>query len=174
MQYPVEFDRKLSEAVAKLPESARAPLAVVTNMAAPGVLAFIFLVWFLLFRNHAAVSGALLVFAFTPLAEILKLFTRRTRPKTLYVENMKIKTYSFPSGHAYVSALIFSFAAYLCFQYLAAPLGIILATIFVVLIVLVGLSRVYLGAHFPSDVLAGWALGVFVTTLILTKGPALL
>lgn len=61
-------------------------------------------------------------------------------------------TYGLPSGHAQSSATFWGVIA----PWIRRPWGIILA---VVLPFLIGLSRVYLGVHFPTDVLAGWALG---------------
>lgn len=61
-------------------------------------------------------------------------------------------TYGLPSGHAQTSAAFWGTAAPL----FKRPWGLVLA---LVLPFLVGLSRIYLGVHFPTDVFAGWALG---------------
>lgn len=71
---------------------------------------------------------------------------------------------SLPSGHATMSATVFSAIVLLAWPYLAA-LGRTLATAGAVLWVgAVGTTRVYLGVHWFSDVLAGWALGVGAAT----------
>lgn len=69
-------------------------------------------------------------------------------------------TYSFPSGHAMGSMTIATVLVLLCWS-VRTPWGwkwrwpvTVLATTFVLL---VGLSRIYLGVHYPSDILAGWA-----------------
>ena len=71
-----------------------------------------------------------------------------------------VLTYSYPSGHALLSSAIYiSFAAIIA--ELAAShwtRAYIVACAFL-LAGLVGISRVYLGVHYPSDVLAGWAIG---------------
>jgi undecaprenyl-diphosphatase len=118
----------------------------------------------LISNQPAKLKGLILLACLIPLAEFIKLFVRRTRPKSLYVEQKQFKTYSFPSGHAYVSALM---SGYVVYQ--ISP-GNILSMAIVALIatfaILVGVSRVYLGAHFPTDVVAGWILAVSVLSVI--------
>src|SRR5690606_17887560 len=73
---------------------------------------------------------------------------------------VEVQTWSFPSGHATSSAVVYLTLGALLTRVQprrrikAYVLGVALA-----LTLLVGLSRVYLGVHWPSDVLAGWALG---------------
>jgi undecaprenyl-diphosphatase len=98
---------------------------------------------------------------------VLKQFLHRTRPDTLYVTHMKFKSYSFPSGHAFGSVVVYGLLAYLAFKYLPQPWNVLAAVILGILILLVGLSRVYLGAHFPTDVLGGWILGAIALILII-------
>jgi len=89
----------------------------------------------------------------------IKYLVHRTRPETLFVQNMKIKSYSFPSGHAFGSMVIYGLLAYLAYTKLPQPWNAWAAIILALLILLIGTSRVYLGAHFPSDVVIGWLLG---------------
>ena len=87
-------------------------------------------------------------------AEGMKLLIRRKRPCSLPdgpIAHIKIpQTYSFPSGHACSSATVSSML-YLSNQPYAFLFG---CFAFVV-----GISRIYLGVHYPSDVLVGWMLG---------------
>jgi undecaprenyl-diphosphatase len=90
--------------------------------------------------------------AVAPLAEgAVKLLVGRTRPDAL--------SYGFPSGHATAAAAYFG-----ALLYLAEPLPPLwrraLRVAAVALIVLVGIARVMLRAHWPSDVLGGFALGL--------------
>jgi len=89
----------------------------------------------------------------------IKHVIHRTRPETLFVQNMKIKSYSFPSGHAFGSMVIYGLLAYLAYTRLPHPWNIWVTITLSVLILLIGTSRIYLGAHFPSDVAIGWLLG---------------
>jgi undecaprenyl-diphosphatase len=69
--------------------------------------------------------------------------------------------YSYPSGHSMGSAAILTTFAILSWQYVrSAGQRAVIALVAALLIGLVGMSRVYLGVHYPSDVAAGVALGV--------------
>ena len=102
---------------------------------------------------------------------ILKFTFQRDRPATEYADAMMLQTFSFPSGHAAASAVGFGFLAYLAWKLLPGPYGIILAALCALIIFLVGASRVYLGAHYPSDVIAGWLVGIvgLVAIILIVK-----
>ena len=97
----------------------------------------------------------------------LKYIFKRVRPHTMYAQHMKIKSYSFPSGHAYGGMVIYGLLAYVAYKYLPHPWNILSAALLILLILLIGVSRVYLGAHFPSDVAVGWLLGVITLVIII-------
>ena len=105
--------------------------------------------WLLL----ASILGAVL------LSFAIKAGIERPRP-ALFPHGTAVYTASFPSGHATGAA-----ATYLTLGALLARfqpqrrLKIYLLTLAVLLTVAIGLSRLYLGVHWPSDVLAGWTLG---------------
>lgn len=74
--------------------------------------------------------------------------------------------YSFPSGHAFLSTAFYGFLAYLVFRHSSSPIARWAFLCLAALLVLgVGFSRVYLGVHYPSDVLAGFAAGGFLLTV---------
>lgn len=98
---------------------------------------------------------------------LLKLVLKRVRPNTPFVSKMHFKTASFPSGHAFGSVAFYGLAAYLAYKYLPVPWNVMAVGAIVLLILLIGLSRIYLGAHYPTDVLGGWLFGALVLGLIL-------
>jgi membrane-associated phospholipid phosphatase len=97
-----------------------------------------------------------------PVGTLAKHAFHRTRPD-LYPSLAHAPGYSFPSGHANGS-MAFAFAlSFLAWQTRRRRLVVALAALFVVL---VGASRVYLGVHYPTDVLGGWAAGATWVALI--------
>jgi membrane-associated phospholipid phosphatase len=80
----------------------------------------------------------------------------RARPE-LWISLRPETTYSFPSGHAMGSATLAVSAILLCWPTRWRWPAMIVSTAFVVL---VGLSRIYLGVHYPSDILAGWTAAI--------------
>lgn len=71
--------------------------------------------------------------------------------------------FSYPSGHSMGSAAFYGFLAFLLWILIPSlPLRIVLVSAFAAMPILTGVSRIYLGAHWLSDVVAGWAGGLFV------------
>lgn len=92
------------------------------------------------------------------IAPILKLVYLRERPNLehLVVETSK----SFPSGHSSSAMIFFGTLTLIAWQlFKNKPLKIIISGLAITLICLVGISRVYLGVHYPSDVLGAYLLG---------------
>lgn len=94
----------------------------------------------------------------TFLREWLKTLFSRPRPEySVIVQEMSA---SFPSGHAMLSATVFLTIGALLSRFTTLRrLRIFFLVTAIILTVAVGITRVMLGVHFPSDVLAGWALG---------------
>lgn len=93
------------------------------------------------------------------LNQILKHLVQRPRPTEYRL--IDESGYSFPSGHSMVSAAVYGFLIYLIFKNIKNKylkwISIILLTN---LIVLIGISRIYLGVHYTSDVLAGFLISI--------------
>lgn len=95
----------------------------------------------------------------TILNNILKLVLDRPRPD-LVAHLVEVQTLSLPSGHAMLSAIVYlTLGALLAQVQRSWALKIYVVMAGVALTMLVGLSRIYLGVHWPTDVLAGWCIG---------------
>lgn len=93
------------------------------------------------------------------LNNVLKLLFARPRPR-LVTSSARVFTTGFPSGHATVSAIAYlTIAALLSRASASVTLSAYFMVLAVSLTVLIGFSRIYLGVHYPTDVLAGWCIG---------------
>lgn len=93
------------------------------------------------------------------LNQILKHIVQRPRPTEFRI--IDESGYSFPSGHSMVSAAFYGFLIYLIYKNVKnkyLKLGLIL--LLSILIILIGISRIYLGVHYTSDVLAGFLISI--------------
>ena len=93
------------------------------------------------------------------LNDLLKAAFTRPRPDLVY-QAARVFTSSFPSGHAELSATTYlTIAALLAQIQCSFKIGLYFIVLAVLLTILIGISRIYLGVHYPTDVLGGWCIG---------------
>lgn len=160
------IDKSVTRFVQSLPKQSR-PIMKIASIFGEPVMSGLILVLAGLsaifgHRPHE-VQAFVTALVILPVASVIKLFVHRTRPDS-YIPSNRLSSYSFPSGHAYGSLLALGL--------IAVSVDSILVTAFAnVMILFIGTSRIYLGAHFPSDVLGGWLMAVFALIfIILTAG----
>jgi undecaprenyl-diphosphatase len=123
-------------------------------------LLFISVVLYLVFtgKRSAALLMSVSVLGGVAISTLLKMSYDRPRPEL--TQTARVFTASFPSGHAMLSAVTFlTLGALLTRVRGNHQLRVYFMTMAVLLTVLVGVSRIYLGVHYPTDVLAGWCVG---------------
>jgi undecaprenyl-diphosphatase len=110
-------------------------------------------------KAHAALFVLVSVAGGVLVSQTLKWAYARPRPD-LVPHGAEVFSASFPSGHSMMSAIVYlTLGALLARTQPDRAVKAYVLVVAVILTVLVGVSRVYLGVHWPTDVLAGWALG---------------
>jgi undecaprenyl-diphosphatase len=108
-------------------------------------------------RWRAALHWLITVACVGLLTEALKLYAAVERPPLLDTAQM---SYAFPSAHASLSVAVFGFLAVIVARELRSNWHWVPYSMAVFMVVAIGFSRLYLGVHWLSDVLAGWSLGL--------------
>jgi undecaprenyl-diphosphatase len=117
-------------------------------------------VWLVLRRNGWTAAWVLTAIVLVaPLTGLAKELVGRVRP-TFDNGGARLESLSFPSGHSSGVATLVTVALVLAWPVLRPTARRVWLAAGVVLVVVVGLTRIWLGVHFPSDVVGGWLLGV--------------
>lgn len=135
---------------------------------AASAIIVVFLVWKRLNKEAQLFSFIILIGYI--LTGSLKYILKIPRPNIdpVYI----LKSYSFPSGHAMNSFIFYSFLSYLMFHFTGnKKISLLFSIVAMTLVFLIGVSRVYLGVHFPTDVIAGFLAGFwwFITAVLIHK-----
>lgn len=96
----------------------------------------------------------------------LKLFFQRARPDLYRL--IEVSGYSFPSGHATNACTLYGILAFLLWRHIPTRLGrTVLIISSIMMILTVGISRIYLGVHYPSDIIGGYCISAFWLTMLI-------
>ncbi len=110
-------------------------------------------------NKKVGISIALNLLIATTLNVVLKNILQRPRPNEFRL--IDETGYSFPSGHSMISMAFYGFLIYLIYKYVKnEKIKIVLIIFLGFLIVTIGISRIYLGVHYTSDVLAGFLVAI--------------
>lgn len=141
---------------------------VLIVVGAAALVAFLFAGW-----RRAAGALAVTMAGAALLNVLLKLAFRRERPAPFF-DAAPPESYSFPSGHALLSFCLYGvLAAVLAARLEGRRARALVWAAAALLVLLVGLSRIYLGVHYPSDVLAGYS-AAFVWVVAVASADRLL
>lgn len=132
----------------------------ITNFGGAIFLSIATVMLFLLIKNKkiglSIISNIVII---TILNQLLKRILQRPRPTEFRI--VEETGYSFPSGHSMVSMAFYGYLIYLIYRYIKNKyVKWTLIAILSILICLIGISRIYLGVHYTSDVLGGFLLSI--------------
>jgi undecaprenyl-diphosphatase len=143
-----------------LPEAARDVTALGSTVVLGIVLSVVTGYLFAAGKRHTGWFVLATVLGGTAFNSLLKLAFGRPRPD-LVTPLTQVLTLSFPSGHAALSAICYlTLGALLAQTQASRKVRVYFIVIAALLTLSVGISRVYLGVHYPTDVLAGWCIGI--------------
>lgn len=116
-------------------------------------------IFYLKRRRHEAILFTIMIVMGAVIDFLLKLITQRPRPTfaPLVIEH----SFSFPSGHSMNSFIFFTTVAYFIYHFThKKKISLLAFLVSAIIILVVGISRIYLGVHYPSDVLGGYLAGL--------------
>lgn len=146
----------------------------ITNFGGAIFLSIATVMLFLFIKNKkiglSIISNIIII---TVLNQLLKRILQRPRPTEFRI--VEETGYSFPSGHSMVSMAFYGYLIYLIYRYIKNKyVKWTLITILSILICLIGISRIYLGVHYTSDVLGGFLLSISYLVIYISSIKKLL
>lgn len=157
----IKFDTRVYELISKLKNNnITTILKLITNLGGVYILITDTIILGILIKNIKVKLAIIInIIIITIFNQLLKYIVQRPRP----IENRLIREsgYSFPSGHSMVSMAFYGLIIYFCYKYIKnKSIRNICITCLGVLILLIGISRIYLGVHYASDVIAGFMISI--------------
>lgn len=135
-------------------------IRIITNLGGAIFLIFFAVVLFVIIKNKKIGSAIIANLSISTILNLLlKNILQRPRPTEFRI--IDEMGYSFPSGHSMVSMAFYGFLIYLIYKYVKNKyLKWSVISILGILICFIGISRIYLGVHYTSDVLAGFLVSI--------------
>lgn len=168
---PPAFDTSIREWVYSIRNPAlTAVLKVITYMGNWQTITLLCIVLLLIpkTRFQYGVPVSISAIFITLLNKVIKMIFQRPRPDEAF-RLIQEGGYSFTSGHSITSMVVFGLLIYLVRKYVKDRKKADILTVFLgIPWIFIGLSRIYMGVHYPSDVLAGWALGAAILVIIIS------
>ena len=163
------IDQGLQQLVDRLPrglDDAALAIGVVSNF--PVLLPFAAVVAVYEFWRGRVMDGLLMLGSLSSLLAffVVKETVRRARPVTDYITSHGLHDHSFPSGHVTGATAVFGMAALLLWRRSSSRWARAGSIAIMLFIVIIGVSRVYIGAHYPTDVLGGWLLALVIVSVL--------
>lgn len=162
---PLVFDTLVRDGIMGLRNSILNPVLISITYLGNSETIILFCIVLLFFKKTRMSYGmplAITASLSATLQTIIKISIQRARPP---VENFLISQggFSFPSGHSCTGLVFYGLLAYLVIHTnVDNSVYKVVGRACIGLFLLIGFSRIYLGVHYPTDVLAGWALGTAV------------
>jgi membrane protein DedA with SNARE-associated domain/membrane-associated phospholipid phosphatase len=161
----VRFDQSFGQFLQSLrttwTDMAMVNITMLADWPVTSALGIVGCVVLLINRRFRLATGLLIALVSTMMfVQGMKLLVHAQRPIDIY---SGADAFSFPSGHATMTATLYGVLGWIAFRGASATLGKVTVGVCVTLITAVSFSRIYLGAHWPSDVAAGLLFGAGVT-----------
>lgn len=138
----------------------------ITTFGNTNMIIIILGLFILIFRDKRSITLTIATFSCVIVNSIIKHIIKRHRPTVLHL--IKQGGYSFPSGHSMIAVCLYGYLLYLVNKNVKNKLIKTILNLFLIVFILsIGLSRIYVGVHFASDVIAGYLLSSILLLLVI-------
>lgn len=165
--YTVSFDKAIYEGIIKFRcDFLDSFFKFITVFGNINTIFFIACLFLIIKRNKDALLLSVISVICPTVMYIIKSIIKRQRPTILQLIDQG--GYSFPSGHAMIAVCVYGYFIYYFYRHVKNKcLRNFICTFLVIFILLIGISRIYLGVHYPSDILGGYLISSIILIIII-------
>ena len=165
--YTVSFDKVIYEGIIKFRcDFLDSFFKFITVFGNINTIFFIACLFLIIKRNKDALLLSVISVICPTVMYIIKSIIKRQRPTILQLIDQG--GYSFPSGHAMIAVCVYGYFIYYFYRHVKNKcLRNFVCTFLVIFILLIGISRIYLGVHYPSDILGGYLISSIILIIII-------